>query len=114
MKILLVLLALMTSFVSQALDRTQLEILLKEKGVDLLEVEMRGMKVLMGEVSGHIKAIPFSKVQMLVTEREAILKDEIDSVDFSGNQTMGSIVSVRFNGQYVMKKDVKATIVLGK
>lgn len=114
MKILFVLLVLLTSLTSHALTRSQLEALLKEKGVNLVEMEMRGMRVLMGEVTGHINAVPFSKVQVLVTEQEAILKTEIDSVDFSGGQTLGGVVSVRFNGQYVMKKDVKATIVLGQ
>lgn len=110
MKTLIALLILLTSFASHALTRPQLEALLKEKGINLMEVEMQGMRVLMGEVSGHINAIPFSKVQILVTENEAILKNEIDSVDFSGAQTMGSVSSVRFNGQYIMKKDIKATI----
>jgi hypothetical protein len=112
MKTFIALFLIMISFASQALTRPQLEILLKEKGINLAEVEMKGMKVLMGEVSGHINAVPFSKVQILVTDNEAILKSEIDSVDFSGAQNMGGVASVRFNGQYVMKKDIKATIVL--
>ncbi len=111
MKTLIALLVLLTSLTSHALTRSQLEALLKEKGINLMEVEMQGMRVLMGEVSGHINAIPFSKVQILVTENEAILKREIDSVDFSGAQNMGAVSSVRYNGQYVMKKDIKATIV---
>jgi hypothetical protein len=112
MKILLALLVLLTSLTSHALSRSQLEALLKEKGINLMEVEMQGMQVLMGEVSGHINAIPFSKVQILVTESEAILKSEIDSVDFSGAQNMGAVNTVRFNGQYVVKKDIKATIAI--
>jgi hypothetical protein len=114
MKILFLLLAFIISLSAQALTRPQLEALLKEKGVSLMELEIQGMKVLMGEVSGHINAVPFSKVQMLVTESEAIMKSEIDSVDFNGAQNLGGILSVRFNGQYVMKKDVKATIILGQ
>lgn len=110
MKILFVLLVLLTSLSSHALTRGEIEVLLKEKGVQLVEMEIRGMRLLMGEVSGHI---PFSKVQVLVTEHEAILKTEIDSVDFNGAEILGGVVSVRYNGQYVMKKDVKATIVLG-
>jgi len=112
MKTLIALFVLLFSLSSQALTRSQLEALLKEKGINLMEVEMQGMRVLMGEVSGHINAVPFSKVQILVTEQQAILKSEIDSVDFSGAQNMGSVSSVRFNGQYVMKKDIKATIVI--
>jgi hypothetical protein len=111
MKTLIALFVLLFAFSSQALTRSQLEALLKEKGINLMEVEMQGMRVLMGEVSGHINAVPFAKVQILVTEQEAILKREIDSVDFSGAQNMGAVSSVRYNGQYVMKKDIKATIV---
>lgn len=111
MKTLIALLILVTSFASHALTRSQLEALLKEKGINLMEVEMQGMRVLMGEVSGHINAIPFSKVQILVTDNEAILKREIDSVDFNGAQNLGGVSSVRFNGQYVVKRDIKATIV---
>lgn len=114
MKTLFALLVLLTSLASHALTRPQLEALLKEKGVNLVEMEMRGMRLLMGEVTGHINAVPFSKVQVLITENEAILKKEIDSVDFSGSQILGSVVSVRFNGQYVLKKDVKATIIIGQ
>ncbi len=114
MKILFVLLVLLTSLSSHALTRGEIDVLLKEKGVQLVEMEIRGMRLLMGEVSGHINAVPFSKVHVLITENEAILKTEIDSVDFNGAQNLGGVVSVRYNGQYVMKKDVKATIVLGQ
>jgi hypothetical protein len=109
MRILFFLLFFLSSLTAQALSRPQLETLLKEKGVKLVEMELQGLKVIMGEVTGHI---PFSKVQILVTDNEAILKEEIDSVDFNGSQNFGSVISVRFNGQYVMKKDVKAVLVL--
>lgn len=109
MKILFILLVLLSSLVAEAMPRPQLEALLREKGVILADAEMRGMRVLMGEVTGHI---PFSKVQVLVTDREAILKSEIDSVDFNGPQSVGGVVSVRYNGQYVLRKDVKAVLVL--
>jgi hypothetical protein len=109
MKVLFFLLLFLSSFSSIALTRSGLEGLLKEKGINLTEMEMKGMRVLLGEVTGHI---PFSKVQLLVTEDEVILRSEIDSVDFNGPQNLGSVVSVRFNGQYVMKRDVKAAIIL--
>lgn len=114
MKILFTILLFILSVGAQALTRNQLEVLLKDKGVNLVEIEMKGMKILMGEVTGHINAIPFAKVYILVTENEAILKSEIDSVDFNGSQNLGAVVSLRFSGQYVLKKDVKATIVLGQ
>jgi hypothetical protein len=114
MRILFSLLIFLSSFSSFAMTRTQLEAILKEKGINLAEVEIKGMKVLMGEVTGHINAVPFSKVQILVTNKEAILKREIDSVDFKSGQTLGDVISVRYSGQYILKKDVKATLVLGQ
>lgn len=108
MRILFLILFFLSSFAAHAMNRPQLEALLKEKGIDLAEMELRGVRVLMGEVTGHI---PFSKVQVLVTEGEAILKKEIDSVDFNGAQTVAGVVSVRYNGQYVLKRDVKAILI---
>jgi len=114
MKIVFFILLFLSSLSSYAMTRSQLETLLKEKGINLAEVEMKGMKVFMGEVTGHINTIPFSKVKALVTDKEAILKSEIDSVDFKAGQSLGDVVSVRYSGQYILKKDVKATIVLGQ
>lgn len=111
MKTIFLILALLASLPSFAVNRVEIEALLREKGVELRDLESRGMQTLMGEVTGHISLIPFSKVQILITDQEAILKKEIDGVDFSGSQIMGSIISVRFNGQYVTKQDVKATII---
>ena len=100
----------LSSFAAHAITKPQLEALLREKGIEISKLEAQGMQIYMGEVTGHLNALPFSKVQILVTEHEAILKSEIDSVDFSGAQNLGSVVSVRFNGQYLLKQDVKATI----
>ncbi len=108
MKTFLILFTLLFSLTGGAMTRPEIEALLKEKGHSLVEMEMRGLRLLMGEVTGHI---PFSKVQVLITEQEAIMKSEIDSVDFSGGQTLGGVSSVRFKGQYVLRRDVKATIV---
>jgi hypothetical protein len=113
MKIFILLMALFTSITSHALTRPRMEFLLEEKGFKARELEIQGMKIILGEVTGHLKAVQFSKVLVLITENEAILKTEIDSVDFSGAQDVGSVVAVRFNGQYVLKKDVKATVLLG-
>lgn len=114
MKTLIALFILSFSLSSFALTKAEVSALLKEKGVDLLQMEMKGMKTLMGEVTGHINQIPFSKVQVLVTEHEAILKSEIEAVDFNGTQNLGGVVSVRAHGQYILKEDVKATIVIGQ
>lgn len=114
MKYLFLLLFFLSALPAFALTRPELGVLLKEKGIDIQQVELKGMKIYMGEVSGHINAVPFSQVQVLVTETEAITKGEFESVDFNGAQNLGSVVSVRYNGQYISKQDVKATIVLGQ
>jgi hypothetical protein len=114
MRILFFLLIFLSSLPAFALTKPELTLLLKEKGIEIKELEMKGMQIYMGEVTGHINQVPFSKVQILVTQNEAIPKSEIDSVDFNGAQNLGSVVAVRFNGQYITKQDVKATIVLGQ
>lgn len=101
---------LMFSFGASALTMEQLEVLLKQKGIEVRDLNSRNMTIYMGENTGHL---PFSKVQILVTENEAILKKEIDSADLSG-QNLGSMNSVRYNGQYILKQDVKAAIAISK
>lgn len=110
MKILLSILLTLGSLSSFALTRSAASGLLKEKGVELLELERKGMQTLMGEVTGHRSFIPFSQVQVLFTEREAILESEIEDVDFSAAPNLGSVISIRYNGQYISKQDVKGAV----
>jgi hypothetical protein len=116
MKTFILILSLIFPLVSQAaLTRQQIETLLNQKNMTLMQLEQRGAQVLLGEVTGHGRAVPFNKVQVLFTESEAILKHEIDSVEFKGGaEQLGNISTVRFQGQYVLKQDVKAAIVLGR
>lgn len=114
MKILLLLLAILISFPSFALTRQEIEALLRLKNTSLEKLERGGNRLLMGEVTGHNSALPFSKVQILITEDEAILKQEISAVDFKGAQQLGNVVAVHAQGQYVLKQDVKALIVSGQ
>lgn len=110
MKIIALLFSILLTLPAFAISRGEAEALLKEKNISLQALEQKGAKVLLGEVTGHISAMPFSQVAILLTEDEAILKKEIDSVDFSGAQQIGNIRSVRFQGQYVLKQDVKGVI----
>lgn len=99
MKILLTLLLALSSMSSFALDRATIDLLLSAKHKSLKEYEAAGAKTLMGEVTGHIKA---SNLRVMLTESEAILKEEVESIDGE---------TIRFNGQYILKSDVKAVII---
>lgn len=114
MKILLFLFAILISFPSFGLTRQEMEVLLRVKNTSLNKLESGGNRLLMGEVTGHNSALPFSKVQILITEDEAILKQEISAVDFKGVPQLGNVIAVHAQGQYVLKQDVKAVIISGQ
>lgn len=99
MKIILSLLMLVVSAETFALDRATIELLLSVKHKTLKEYEAKGAKTLMGEVTGHIS---FNNMHVMLTESEAILKEEVDSIEGD---------TIRFNGQYILKSDIKAMIV---
>jgi hypothetical protein len=69
----------------------------------------KGLKVIMGEVTGHLTAMPLKRVAMLITSDEAILRSEIEVID--GGPTMGELVTARFNEQYFLLKDIRATVI---
>ncbi|HXH31286.1 MAG TPA: hypothetical protein VNJ01_10780 [Bacteriovoracaceae bacterium] len=114
MKTVFFLLTLLLSFQSFALTRTEIDQLLAKKKTSLPKLETQGAKLLPGEVTGHGKSVSFSKVAVLLTDREAILKSEIESVEFDGVHNLENIQTIRFNGQYISREDVKATIILGQ
>jgi hypothetical protein len=97
-----------SAFAAHALTRPELDALLREKGLSVSALELKGLTVVMGEVTGHLTAVPFSRVAILVTANEAILRSEIEAVD--GGPALGGVVSVRFQGQYVLRRDVRATV----
>jgi hypothetical protein len=103
MKTLLVLLVLLSSISSHALTKPQLETLLKQKGISLSDLERQGMSVILGEVTGHRQFLPTAKVHTIATEHEAILKHEIESMDFQHQ-------SIRYRGQYLTMDEIKAVI----
>ena len=108
MKSFSLLLVLLFSFSASALTRTKVEDLLRQRGLTIQELGEQNMEVFMGENTGHL---PFNKVRILLTENEAILESEIDSVEMSGS-TLGSVKSVRYNGRYLLKRDIKAAVSL--
>ncbi len=112
MKKFFLLLCLMLSVSAHALTLAELEVLLQAKGLSVGQLQARDMQIFMGENTGHLEGLPFNRVQILATDNEAILRHEIDSVDLSGGQTLGNMKSLRHNGQYILKSDVRAVITI--
>ncbi len=111
MRTFLILFTLLLSLPSMAITQANLQQLLKQKGTSLEEQSRKGNKAILGEVTGHAKSIPLSKVVIIVTEGEAILKQEIEGTEVSGAPVVGNLQSVRFNGQYVPSSGIVGVIV---
>lgn len=99
------------SLPTMAITRASLQSLLQNKGTSLEALEKQGYKSILGEVTGHAKSIPLSKVAVIITEYEAILKREIESTVVNGAPVVGNLQTVRFNGQYISSPDVVGVIV---
>ncbi len=110
MKTFLILFTLLVSLPSMAITRASLQSLLLQKGTSLEALEKKGYKSVLGEVTGHAKSVPLSKVVVMVTENEAIMKNEIESTEVSGAALVGNLQSVRFNGQYINSSDIVGII----
>jgi hypothetical protein len=85
--------------------------MLSSRGMSLSQLESQGNVLLFGENTGHGKKIQFSQIQVLITRDQAVLKKEIESVSFNGQQTLDQVESIRFNGQYILKSDVAGAII---
>ncbi len=109
MRILFLLMFFLSGLSAHAMTRPELEALLKERGLTVSALELQGLKVVMGEVTGHLTALPFKRVAMLITSDDAILRSEIEVIE--GGRTIGELVSARFKGQYFLLKDVRATVI---
>ncbi len=108
MRILVLLSFIFCSLSAGALTRPELDALLKERNLSVSGLELQGLKIVMGEVTGHLTAVPFKRVAMLITRDEAILPSEFETIE--GGRTLGELVSARFRGQYILLKDVRATV----
>ncbi len=107
MKTLFIFILMLTSFSTFAITEAQkIEQILVNRGLSSDIVRGHGMEIYMGENSGHI---PFAKLKMVITDQELIMKNEIESVDMSGD-TISSIKSVRFGGKYILNSDIKAVV----
>lgn len=110
MKIFMSLVLFMFMSSAFALTRSDVERMLSSKNVSLQGLEASGSVMLLGEVTGHGRSIPLEKVQAILTDKDAILRHEIESVSPSGVKILGSSDSIRAGGQYILIEDVRATI----
>jgi hypothetical protein len=111
MKTFLILFAILVSLPTMAITRASIQSLLLQKGTSLESLEKQGYKSILGETTGHAKSVPLSKVVVIITEEEVILKKEIEGTEVSGAPVVGNLQSVRFNGQYINSSDVVGVIV---
>ena len=86
------------------------EQLLKQKKIELIKFQNDAFKIHFGEVSGAGKSVQFDKVQVVFTKEEAILKKEIQFVDFAGKETLEHVEGIHFQGQFIAKDLLKGVI----
>lgn len=111
MKILFLLSTLILTLPVFAIDLVSVQALLAQKGTSLEAQSKKGNKAVLGEVTGHAKSIPLSKVVIILTNNEAILKQEMETTEVSGALVVGNIQSVRFDGQYITAQEIVGVIV---
>lgn len=111
MKIFFLLLTVMIALPALAINEAGVQQLLQMKGTSLEQQAKKGNKAILGEVTGHAKSLPIGKVEIIITEQEAILKREIEDIQVSGAPVVGGIQVVRFHGQYITAQDIKGVIV---
>ncbi len=63
-----------------------------------------------GEVTGHAKSMPISKIEVIITEHESIPKKDIEDIQVNGTPIVGNIQVIRFRGQYITFQDIKGVI----
>jgi hypothetical protein len=107
----LFLLVLVFSFNSFAFNREQAGRLLEQRQLSLRQLEGQGARLLLGEVTGAGFVIPQERVQVVFLRERAILRHEIESMDFSPfTGKMQDLASFRVHGSYYLKEDIKAVL----
>ncbi len=112
MKTLIIISTLLLSFSALALDRVNAEKLLQQRQLNLRAMEQSGSKLLLGEVTGAGLVLPADRVQVILVEQRAILKKEIESMDFSPvSGKLGDLDSFRVGGSYFTREDIRGVVV---
>ena len=95
-----------------ALDRVQAERLLQQRQVNLRQLEQGGSKLLLGEVTGAGFVLPADRVQVILLNDRAVVKKEIEGMDFrpvSGK--LSDLDSFRAGGTYFTREDIRGVVV---
>lgn len=95
---------------SQSISIEKVKDLLTEKEISLDELQNQGGRVLLGEGSGAGLVMPYQKVLVVITEDEAILKNEILGTDFNGPMELTNLVSFEVQGAMFFKDQVKGIV----
>lgn len=112
MKTLLVLVTLLTSLSALALDRASAERLLQQRQLSLPQLERSGARLLLGEVTGAGFVLPAERVEVVFVRGQAILRQEIESMDFSpATGRLKDLASFRVGGLYFTRDDVRGALV---
>lgn len=105
-------LTLSISFSSFAFDRTSAERLLQQRQISLAEQERSGARLLLGEVTGAGFVLPAERVEVVFIRGQAILRSEIESMDFSpATGRLKDLSSFRVRGLYFTREDVRGALV---
>jgi len=111
MKTLILIFTLILTLPVFAIDLVSVQQLLKQKGTSLEAQAQKGNKAILGEVTGHAKSVLLSKVVVILTNEEAILRHEIEGTEVSGGPLVGNLQTVRFSGQYITAREIVGVIV---
>lgn len=112
MKNFLILIAFVISFSALALDRSGADRLLQQRQLSLQQMERSGARLLLGEVTGAGFVLPADRVQVVFVRGEAILRKEIESMDFSpATGSLKDLSSFRVRGMYFTKEDIRGAVV---
>ena len=111
MKFLTLIILLTSMLPAWSLTRSEMEEMLRTKNLSLSSFESRGLQVIMGEVTGHGRQIPMDKLEAIFTDKDVILRREIEATTPAQARSLSGIDTLRARGQYFLKGDVKATII---
>lgn len=75
----------------------------------------RNHEIILGEFTGAGMEVEIDKVLVFVTEQEAILKKEIEKINFNGEFTGTSLVSeidsLEINGDVILAEELAALVI---
>jgi hypothetical protein len=112
MKTLILALSLLAVQSASALTRLEAESLLKARGISLRALEMQGSRLLLGEGTGGGFQVPASKVDILLLEDQAILRQEVSGMDFSPRTgQVQDLSSFRFEGVFHTGEAIRGVVV---